>query len=160
MSKNTKKEKRIVLNKEIIIDTGFFVALFSNTDQFHKHALNLRKLIDKKKWITTWPVLTETCHLLSARGFSHVIQNLLKLHEQGGFELFYISNLHVSQIIKLLIKYEELPMDLADASLVILAEELKHGDIVSTDSRDFQTYRWKNHQPFNNLFEKAAKKLK
>src|SRR5690606_41583683 len=48
-------------------------------------------------------------------------------------------------------KYVDLPMDLADASLVILAEELGHGNILSTDRRDFQAYRWKNHHPFKNL---------
>ncbi|MEE9355454.1 MAG: hypothetical protein V3U75_07670 [Methylococcaceae bacterium] len=48
-------------------------------------------------------------------------------------------------------KYTNLPMDLADASLVILAEELGHGRILSTDLRDFRTYRWKNHNPFQNL---------
>jgi uncharacterized protein len=35
--------------------------------------------------------------------------------------------------------------------LVLLAERLGHGRIVSTDERDFQTYRWKNHHPFRNL---------
>lgn len=49
-------------------------------------------------------------------------------------------------------KYRDLPMDLADASLVILAEELGHGNILSVDFRDFNTYRWKNKQPFTNLF--------
>jgi len=44
-----------------------------------------------------------------------------------------------------------LPMDLADASLVILAEHLGHGRILSTDQRDFRTYRWKQHRPFENL---------
>ena len=52
---------------------------------------------------------------------------------------------------ELLDKYTDLPMDLADASLVILAEELGHGRILSTDQRDFNTYRWKNHKPFENL---------
>ena len=48
-------------------------------------------------------------------------------------------------------KYRNLPMDIADASLVIAAEDLHVGDILSTDLRDFQAYRWKNHHPFNNL---------
>jgi hypothetical protein len=52
---------------------------------------------------------------------------------------------------KLMQKYADLPMDLADASLVILAEELGHGRIFSTDQRDFKAYRWKNHKPFQNL---------
>jgi hypothetical protein len=42
-------------------------------------------------------------------------------------------------------------MDLADASLVVLAEELGHGRILSTDQRDFGTYRWKEREPFENL---------
>ena len=48
-------------------------------------------------------------------------------------------------------KYQNLPMDLADASLVLLAEEIGSGRIFSTDERDFQTYKWKNHHPFENL---------
>lgn len=48
-------------------------------------------------------------------------------------------------------KYADLPMDLADASLVILAEELGHGRILSIDQRDFNSYRWKNHHSFQNL---------
>ena len=48
-------------------------------------------------------------------------------------------------------KYRGLPMDLADASLVILAEDSGSGDIFSTDQRDFGTYRWKNRKPFKNL---------
>jgi len=42
-------------------------------------------------------------------------------------------------------------MDLADASLVILAEEVGSKRILSTDERDFRTYRWKNRRPFKNL---------
>lgn len=47
--------------------------------------------------------------------------------------------------------YVDLPMDLADASMVLLAEALGHGRILSADQRNFNCYRWKNHQPFENL---------
>lgn len=42
-------------------------------------------------------------------------------------------------------------MDLTDASLVVLAESLGEGKIISTDQRDFDVYRWKNHKPLINL---------
>lgn len=42
-------------------------------------------------------------------------------------------------------------MDLADASLVMAAEKIGQGNILSTDRRDFDTYRWKNRKPFHNL---------
>jgi uncharacterized protein len=48
-------------------------------------------------------------------------------------------------------RYANLPMDLADASLIILAEHLGHGRILSVDQRDFNTYRWSDTHPFQNL---------
>ncbi|WP_295584626.1 hypothetical protein [uncultured Lamprocystis sp.] len=42
-------------------------------------------------------------------------------------------------------------MIIADASLVLVAETLGHGRILSTDRRDFHTYLWKNTKPFENL---------
>jgi len=70
---------------------------------------------------------------------------------KGWVSWFDLSQIQVQRISQLMEKYADLPMDLADASLVILAEELGHGRIVSTDQRDFETYRWKNHYPFQNL---------
>ena len=48
-------------------------------------------------------------------------------------------------------RYANLPMDLADAALVLLAEHLGHGRILTTDERDFGAYRWKSRKPFQNL---------
>jgi len=50
-------------------------------------------------------------------------------------------------------KSRDLPMDLADASWVICAEESGDGRILSTDQRDFGTYRWKQRKPFKNLLK-------
>ena len=57
----------------------------------------------------------------------------------------------LARIPTLMRRYAELPMNLADASLVLLAEHLDHGRILSTDERDFSTYRWKSRRPFQNL---------
>ncbi len=48
-------------------------------------------------------------------------------------------------------RYASLPMDLADASLVLLAEQLGRGRILTTDERDFGSYRWKGRKRFHNL---------
>jgi predicted nucleic acid-binding protein len=58
-------------------------------------------------------------------------------------------------IAELMEKYRTLPIDLADASLVLLAEHLGHGRILSTDARDFNAYRWKERKPFQNLLGRA-----
>lgn len=101
--------------------------------------------------ITTWPVVTETCYLLGkALGVVSQLRFIAAL-ELDYVEVFDISFQKLSRIHQLMEKYADLPMDLADASLVILAEELGHGRILSTDLRDFNAYRWKNHEPFQNL---------
>lgn len=138
--------------KFLIIDAGFFIALGNTKDQFHKKAIELLENLPKRKWITTWPVLTEVCHLLLNVAPNKVLQFLKNL-ENGAFTVFDLTEKDYKSISQLMSKYSDLPMDLADASLVILANHLKHGDILSTDSRDFKTYRWKNHHPFNNLFQ-------
>ena len=51
----------------------------------------------------------------------------------------------------LLHKYAALHMDLADASLGLLAEHLGQGRIFTTDTRDFGAYCWKQRQPFKNV---------
>ncbi len=49
-------------------------------------------------------------------------------------------------------KYKDLPMDLADASLVVLAEKCQTGRILSLDIKDFSIYQWGNNNYFDNLF--------
>ena len=48
-------------------------------------------------------------------------------------------------------EHGDLPMDLTHASLVVLAEELGSGRILSTDARDFRAYRRNTRKPFKNL---------
>ena len=96
-------------------------------------------------------VLTETCHLLAARVGTHAIERFINAGAGGAFEVFSLERGHLSRALELVRKYRDLPMDLADASLVILAEELGSGRILSTDTRDFGAYRWKNRKPFRNL---------
>ncbi len=72
---------------------------------------------------------------------------------RGSCEIFDIPKEMYPKILKLMAKYHDLPMDLADASLLLLAENLNAGKILSTDERDFKTYRWKDHAPFTNLLK-------
>jgi predicted nucleic acid-binding protein len=134
----------------IIADTGFFLALANGEDDHHAAAAAaLRRL--KEPLITTWPVMTETCHLLLARLGIGAEMAFVRSARTGAFEVFALANEHLERLETLMGKYRDLPMDLADASLVLLAESLGSGRILSTDRRDFRTYRWKNRRPFSNL---------
>ncbi len=134
----------------IIADTGFWVALANRTDQHHEQAMNqMRKLTEPL--ITTWPVMTETCHLLLKRQGVQAEIGFIRSYRDGAFSVFDVRENDRDRILSLMQQYTDLPMDLADASLVVLAEFLGHGRILSTDRRDFRTYRWKNRHPFQNL---------
>ena len=75
----------------------------------------------------------------------------MRSFSRGAFEVVPLREEHAPRVAELMKKYHKLPMDLADASLVILAEALDHGRIFSTDTRDFRTFRWKSRKPFENL---------
>ena len=139
-------------DNELIIDTGIFVALASANDMHHKKAKKLLKQTENMDWVTTWPVVIESSYLLGRISTLEVV-HFLDLYFQGAFTVFELNKGHTQRLQGLLIQYADLPMDLADASLVVLAEHLGHGRILSTDKRDFHTYRWKNHHPFENLFQ-------
>lgn len=134
----------------IIVDTGFWLALIDQKDKYHQIAKQALKQYNEPL-ITTWPVITETCHLLLKRKGSNAQIVFINNLDQGLFTIFDLTTNSTSRIAQLMKQYENLPMDLADASLVILAEHLGHGRIFSVDQRDFNTYRWKQNSPFENL---------
>lgn len=134
----------------IIADSGFWIALFNRADKFHTPAVAALSGLERRL-ITTWPVMTETCHILLRCGGHKVQQEFVSQWVQRRFDIFDVTHAHSSKIQALMHKYIDLPMDLADASLVLLAGELGHGDILTTDQRDFRAYRWKHRRPFRNL---------
>jgi len=136
----------------ILTDTGFFVALGNRNDKFHAQAKQ-QLLRLKEPLITTNPVIVETAYLLLERSGQPAQFQFLNQLAQGRIEIFQLENHHFKRMLALMMKYAKLPMDLADASLVVLAEEMKENRILTTDFRDFSVYRWDNNQAFKVLLE-------
>ena len=134
----------------IIVDTGFWVALANRNDRHHERCKQALAGANERL-ISTWPVMTETCQLLVARLGVDAELAFVDSAARGAFDLFELTPGHLPRVHALMQRYKQLPMDLADASLVILAEHLGSGRILSTDQRDFGAYRWKSRKPFANL---------
>ena len=134
----------------IIADTGFWLALANTSDRHHPAAKRTLAGLSEGL-VTTWPVVTETCHLLANALSVEAELRFVASLRAGAAMLFSLTADHLERIHDLMRKYRDLPMDLADASLVLLAEHLGSGRILSTDTRDFRTYRWKERKPFKNL---------
>lgn len=135
----------------ILADSGFWIALGNRRDRHHVAACAALERHGKEGFVSTWPVLTEVTHLLDARiGVTQAVA-FVESVARGACEIPDPPADALLRAHGLMNRYRDLPMDLADASLVILAEDLGEGRILSTDRRDFQGYRWKNTQPFTNL---------
>ena len=133
--------------KNILIDTGPIVALFNRRDKHHKRVLEFTANY-RGGFITTWSVITEATHLLR-----HSLQaqlNLLEWIRRGGIEVFQIEQSDVERMITLTKKYSDLPMDLADCSLIIMAEKFEINEIISIDS-DYDVYRTLKREALTNL---------
>jgi predicted nucleic acid-binding protein len=135
----------------VLTDSGFWIALGNRRDRHYATAVAAAKRWAKEGFATTWPVLTEVCHLLVARVGVHQALDFMNAVAQGAVNVLPLDDDALARASYLMRRYRDLPMDLADASLVILAEQLEEGRILSTDMRDFSGYRWKNNQPFTNL---------
>ncbi len=134
----------------ILADSGYWVALFDRSDQHHRRAVEITSTLDEQL-VTTWPVLTETSHFLGIRYGSDAVVRFLELGSRGGYHLFGLDEVSLARMEKLIRKYASLPMDLADASLVLAAEETGETRILTTDRRDFRTCRFSGRKAFHNL---------
>ncbi len=134
--------------KKAVIDSGPLIALFDKDDKYHKKAVKFIKNFDGQL-ISTLPVITEVCHLLDFNIQTQI--DFLTWVKDGALNLTTLSTDDFTQIIKLTQKYSDIPMDFADASLVVISENLNIRDIISVD-KDFLIYRHRNGKAFLNIF--------
>jgi len=95
---------------------------------------------------TTWPVVTEATYLL---GFSFDAQDgVLEMIERAELHVLSLEAGDVPAIRVLMRKYRDLPMELADASLVHVAAREGIDRIFTLDRRDFSVYRLRRGKRF------------
>ena len=129
----------------IILDTGAFVALLDRSEKSHDRCAEYFKTFRGTVY-TTEPVLTESLYLLgpAIKAQRAGIDFILK----GGATLVPQSTSSLARAAVLMDKYRDIPMDFADATLVVLAEEMGIHEIFTLDIRGFQAYRFLGKKPF------------
>jgi len=136
--------------RRLLVDTGPLVAWFDADDTHHEA---VKRYLDgyDGELLSTWPVLTETCHLLP----ESIVPGFMQWVASGGLT---IADLPASAALALadrMGKYADLPMDLADASLIWLAENLGVLDVLTLDRRDFGIYRTARGKALRNVLDTA-----
>lgn len=135
-----------------IVDTSAMVALFGREQPANEHYAGLFEQAASEQWTlaTTWPCVVETSHLLGVPQRYAFLRwigaNSVSVYpfEQGSLE----------GMTNLMRRYTEAPrtqMDLADASLVMLAADVDVVRIMTLDVRDFSRYRLPDGRAFEIL---------
>lgn len=136
-----------------ITDAGPLIALFDSSDKYHqktKRRLEQYRQDVRGRLITTWPILTEVAYILKEHVHLQAQLDLLKWITLGGLEIFDLTRDYLPRIIELQKKYSNLPMDFADATLIIAAETLDITKVFFLD-KDFSVYRILGKRQLENL---------
>jgi uncharacterized protein len=120
-----------------IVDTGPLVAFFDRAEQHHRWVAERIEELDAPLLVCE-PVLAETMYLLA--GHSRARDNLLELTQTGALRVGFRVDEHIAALRKLLQKYRNVPMSLADACIVLMAEAYDRHAVLTLDS-DFFVYR-------------------
>ena len=121
----------------ILVDTGPLVALFDKRDKYH--AWTVAALGSTVGPLTTCEaVLTEVCFLLKQQ-FGGA-EEVFELLDRGLLQLRFDLRAEHERVAQLMKRYGDLPMSLADACLVRMAETIPASRVMTLDT-DFKVYR-------------------
>lgn len=135
--------------KATLLDTGVIVALLDRDERHHSQCVDVVSDI-VGSLITCEAAIAEACHLLRRTygAPDAIIENVAN----GVFQTPLRLVDRAASIQKLIKKYRDVPMDLADACLVDLADQIDTGQILTLD-RDFEIYRWRSRRKFDLLID-------
>ncbi|MBK7049542.1 MAG: PIN domain-containing protein [Rhodoferax sp.] len=138
--------------KYALLDTSVMVAFFDIKEE--RHALYTSKLraaqAQGRHLVTTWPCISEASYILSPAG--HFA--LLNWITAGGTLVSDIELADLPKMVEYMQSYTEPGKslaDLADVSLVWLAQKLDCTHILTEDRRDFLRYRLPDGRGFEIL---------
>jgi len=134
----------VVGSRDILLDTGPLVAVLDSADQGHRDCVELwHELADR--CLTTEAVVTEATHLVGRAGPASLPLELLLATRIPVVSLERAGHEHA---VRLMRRYGELPMDYADASLIVVADALQLETVFTLDRKGFETYRRGNRSAF------------
>jgi len=128
------------------VDTGPLKAILDRNEPSHHPCVEALKELSGPL-LTTWPVFTEAMHLLRPAGGWRAQEKLWAMHQRNALTVVDLPGSAVERARNLMAKYSDVPMSLADATLVSLAEMRNIRRIFTLDS-DFTVYRFRGRSSF------------
>lgn len=123
---------------ELLLDTGAIVSLLDRSQRRHREFAEFYETWTGEA-VTTEAVLTESTHLLGRiHGGARACLDFILA---GGAILVPSTPGSLRRARDHMRRYADYPMDFADATLVVLAEDLGTDRVLTTDARGFSAYR-------------------
>jgi uncharacterized protein len=138
----------------ILADSGYFIGLFDPKDAHHTACLRFSERMSQMHGavlVTSWSVFTEVSVMLAGNELKHFFIWSEQAQAAGHLRIENPQPEQIGALWQWMQRYDDLPMDFCDASLVLLAIRLKTNRIVSADLRDFSVYRLPGKQKFIDL---------
>jgi predicted nucleic acid-binding protein len=134
--------------RNVILDTGALAALLNRNDQRHAWAsAQLKEIVPPL--LTCEAVLSETHFIL--RGIPPSRQAIMELAINGFYQVAFSIVDEKQSVKRLLEKYVDVPISVADACLVRMSELYPDGAVFTTNG-DFNIYRRNGRQPIPLIF--------
>jgi len=132
----------------ILADTGFVIAFSVTTDKWHEAC----DLAYRREPIIFLPesALSEIAYMLRRAGGVRGLTQILSGLRHSRFRLIHLDQQDIERISEVMQKYQDLPLDFVDASIIALAERLNITRILTVDRRDFEIVR-PRHTPTLDL---------
>ena len=143
----------------VLADSGPLAALFNRRDHHHARAVEFFRVSGAGlRCHTTWEVISEVMYFLdfSASAQGDFLDWLHQGHQRGLMHIAALAPDDLPGLARMMRKYADRPMDLADASLVWLANKNGITDIITIDRADFAVYRTAKRKAFRNVFASSA----
>lgn len=130
-----------VIHSDVIVDTGPLVAILDRSDKYHSICLEALKIIRPPMW-TTWPVLTEVAWLIRNQPIG--LRRLWTLVDTGLLKIAVLPDYCLAEMTTIQKRFSTLDLQLADISLVLVAERDGKISIFTLDRRDFSVIQKKS----------------
>jgi uncharacterized protein len=136
----------------LLLDTGPLVAYLNRRDDYHEWAASVLDPVTQPL-LTCEPVLAEACHLL--RRLPGGAEAVLELLQRGAMRVNFSLAENARGLSALMRKYRDVPMSLADACLVRMAELAEDPAVITVDAH-FRIYRIHGRRIIHTLLPPGA----
>ena len=134
----------------IVLDTIGLLAWIDATQRLHGAVAAAMKDVSPPYLLSPF-ILAELDYLVATRVGRNEEHALLEEVEGGAYDLVAFTNHDVGRARSVMERFQDLAIGLADASIVVIAERYRTGDILTLDERHYRTLTGNDRRPFRLL---------